>query len=66
MAGGGIPGGTVVGASDAKGAYPARRPVSPTEFAATIYNILGIDTTNDVRIRSYINNALPVGELTDA
>jgi len=66
MAGGGIPGGTIVGASDRKGAYPARRPVSPTEFAATIYNILGIDTTNDARIRPYINNALPVGELTGA
>jgi hypothetical protein len=66
MAGGGIPGGTIVGASDRNGAYPARRPVSPTEFAATIYNILGIDTTNDVRIQPYINNALPVGELTGA
>lgn len=66
MAGGGIPGGTIVGASDKKGAYPARRPVRPTEFAATIYEQMGIDTTNDIRIRPYINNALPVGELTGA
>ncbi|MBT4863947.1 MAG: DUF1501 domain-containing protein [Planctomycetaceae bacterium] len=63
MAGGGIPGGTIVGASDAKGAYPSRRPISPTEFAATIYNRLGIDTTGDLRIRPFINNALPVREL---
>lgn len=66
MAGGGIPGGTIIGASDKNGAYPTRRPVSPTEFAATIYNLMGIDTTNDFRIRPYINNALPVGELTGA
>ncbi|MDA1015225.1 MAG: DUF1501 domain-containing protein [Planctomycetota bacterium] len=64
MAGGGIPGGTIVGGSDKKGAYPVERPVSPTEFAATIYKTMGIDTTNDLRIRPYINNALPVGELT--
>ena len=66
MAGGGIPGGTIVGASDKKGAYPARRPVRPTEFAATIYERMGIDTTNDIRIRPFINNALPVGELIGA
>jgi hypothetical protein len=66
MAGGGIPGGTIVGASDKRGAYPAERPVSPTEFAATIYELMGIDTISDIRIRPYINNALPVGELTGA
>lgn len=66
MAGAGIPGGTIIGASDKNGAYPADRPVSPTEFAATIYQLLGIDTTNDFRIRPYINNSLPVGELTGA
>ena len=66
VAGGGTPGGTIVGASDAKGAYPARRPVSPTEFAATIYNRLGIDVTNDLRIRPFINNSIPVEELVGA
>ena len=64
MAGAGIPGGTIVGASDKNGAYPAERPVSPTEFAATIYQRMGIDTINNFRIRPFINNALPVGELT--
>lgn len=66
MAGGGIPGGTIVGGSDKRGAYPTHRPVSPTEFAATIYRIMGIDTTNDIRIRPFIGSALPVGELTGA
>ena len=66
VAGGSVPGGTIVGASDAKGAYPAQRPVNPTEFAATIYQLLGIDTIADLRIRPFINNALPVGELVGA
>jgi len=63
MAGGGVPGGVIVGASDNKGAYPAQRPVSPTEFAATIYTLLGIETTRDIRIQPFTNNALPVREL---
>ena len=66
MAGGGVPGGTIVGASDSKGAYPANRPVSPTEFAATIYELLGFNTTGDLRIRPFINNALRVGEFFGA
>ncbi len=42
FAGGGIPGGTVVGRSDAHGAYPVDNPVKPENFAATIYDLLGI------------------------
>lgn len=43
MAGGGIRGGQVVGASDEIGAAPKDRPVSPAEIAATVYHGLGID-----------------------
>jgi uncharacterized protein (DUF1501 family) len=43
LAGGGLPGGHVHGASDAKGAYPADRPVSPADLTATVYRALGID-----------------------
>lgn len=64
MAGGGLPGGAVIGASDDKGAYPAQRPVTPQEFAATIYKQLGIDTCGDLRVRPFIGSALPVVELT--
>ncbi len=64
MAGGGVPGGAVIGASDDKGAYPAQRPVTPPEFAATIYKLLGIDTSGDLRVRPFIGSALPVVELT--
>lgn len=63
MAGGGIPGGTIVGSSDRTCAAPLQRPVSPTEFAATIYHLLGIDTTGDFRIRPFIGGALPIREL---
>lgn len=63
LAGGGVPGGTVVGASDREGAYPAHSPVRPPEFAATLYRLLGLDTNTDPRIRPFIQNALPVAEL---
>jgi uncharacterized protein (DUF1501 family) len=42
MAGGGIQGGQVVGASDDHAAFPKDRPVSPPELAATVYQALGI------------------------
>ncbi|OJW13636.1 MAG: hypothetical protein BGO49_29300 [Planctomycetales bacterium 71-10] len=42
MAGGGVRGGRVVGASDARAAEPADRPVSPGEWLATIRLALGI------------------------
>jgi hypothetical protein len=42
FAGGGVRGGNVIGASDAHGAYPADNPVTPENFAATIYSSLGI------------------------
>jgi hypothetical protein len=43
LAGGGIRGGAVHGSSDAQGAYPASDPVSPQDYAATIFHALGID-----------------------
>ncbi len=42
-AGGGLAGGTVVGASDAAGANVEQRPVKPEDLTATVYNCLGID-----------------------
>jgi len=43
MAGGGVKGGQVVGASDEIGAAPQDHPVNPAEVAATVYHLLGID-----------------------
>jgi hypothetical protein len=42
LAGGGVPGGQVVGSSDKVGAYPKDRPVTPSDLAATVYSTLGI------------------------
>jgi len=45
MAGGGVPGGCVVGSSDKEGGYPASDPQRPENMAATIYSALGIPET---------------------
>jgi len=42
MAGAGIHGGAVLGSSDAIGSEPADRPVTPAEFVATIYSVIGV------------------------
>ena len=43
MAGGGIKGGTVYGATDEIGFKPAENPVSIHDFHATILHLLGMD-----------------------
>jgi len=45
IAGGGVPGGIVIGASDKDGAYPAADAQRPENLAATIYHALGIPST---------------------
>jgi hypothetical protein len=48
LAGGGIRGGAVYGASDKSGALPASNPVSPADLTATIYHALGLDPATEV------------------
>jgi hypothetical protein len=48
MAGGGLRGGQVIGASDPRGMEVATRPVRPEDVAATIYKQLGIDYTQSI------------------
>ncbi|MFM8287829.1 MAG: DUF1501 domain-containing protein, partial [Planctomycetaceae bacterium] len=43
MAGAGIRGGQVIGASDKDGAYPATVPITGGDLTATIFHLLGID-----------------------
>jgi hypothetical protein len=45
LAGGGVRGGNVVGASDKTGGYPAREPQTPENLAATMYHVLGLPRT---------------------
>jgi uncharacterized protein (DUF1501 family) len=69
LGGGGIRGGQVVGASDARAAEPIDRPVSPADLAATVYTVLGIDpagalTGSDGKQRPLLpGGAAPIREL---
>jgi hypothetical protein len=58
LAGAGIPGGQVYGASDRQAAYPTRDPVSPEDLAATIYHLLGVDP--DTLIRTPDDRPVPL------
>ncbi|MDB5318640.1 MAG: hypothetical protein JWN40_271 [Phycisphaerales bacterium] len=49
LAGGGVKRGFVYGASDKNGAYPAKDPVRPDDLAATVFYLLGIDPSTQVR-----------------
>jgi hypothetical protein len=49
LAGGGIRGGVIYGASDRIGAYPALDPVSPGDLAATIFWRFGLDPLAEMR-----------------
>jgi hypothetical protein len=51
LAGGGIKGGVVHGASDRYAAYPAANPTTPADLAATVYHCLGIDPHTQLRDR---------------
>ncbi|QDS95711.1 hypothetical protein FF011L_45110 [Roseimaritima multifibrata] len=68
FAGGGIQGGNVIGKTDAHGAYPSERPVKPENFAATIYDALGIPATaawRDAQDRPHhIYNGEPIAGLS--
>lgn len=66
LAGAGVRGGAVYGASDAHGAYVARQPVSPEDFAATLFHALGIDPATRISPDGFTRPAStgrPVAEL---
>jgi hypothetical protein len=48
MAGGGVKGGQVIGASNEHGAYPKDRPVHAAEVAATVLHLLGVDLETEL------------------
>jgi hypothetical protein len=51
FAGAGVRGGQTIGQSDKIGAYPASRPYTPGDLAATIYRSLGLDSATVLRDR---------------
>ncbi len=62
LAGGGIQGGRVHGESDKSAAYPAKNPVTPADFTATIYHCLGIDPSGETHDQQNRPIALSKGE----
>jgi hypothetical protein len=48
LAGGGVRGGTVYGASDAQAAFVKDRPARPEDMLATVYHALGIDPETEI------------------
>ncbi|WP_339908799.1 DUF1501 domain-containing protein [Symmachiella dynata] len=60
MAGGGIRGGAIHGASDKQGAYPDRDPATLGDIAATMYALLGIDP--ETQIYDRLDRPLPIAQ----
>ena len=68
LAGGGLKGGQVVGASDAKGEGPKDKAITPDDVAATFYRALGIDSRKEYSTRTgrpimIVRNGAPLKEL---
>lgn len=69
MAGGGVRGGQVVGASDGHGAEPKERPIQPAEVAATVCRAVGISPSASLQaedgksIRLVDEGIAPISEL---
>lgn len=59
FAGGGIRGGTLLGASDKQAAFPREHPVSPKDVLCTIYHLLGIDA-HHTHLKDREGRPLPV------
>jgi hypothetical protein len=51
LAGGGVRGGVVHGASDRYAAYPAANATPPADLAASVYHCLGVDPRTELRDR---------------
>jgi uncharacterized protein (DUF1501 family) len=68
LGGGGLQGGRVVGASDARAEKPAADPYGPEDLCATMYRLLGINSeeefyTPDGRPVKIVNNGRVIQEL---
>jgi len=61
LAGGGVQGGLVHGASDNRAAFVAQDPVTPPDLIATILSALGIDPSQPMPNRLGINSPLATG-----
>ena len=60
LAGGGIRGGALIGASDKTGAYPLSDPHAPDAVMATVYQALGLDPATI--IRDQLGRPMPIAD----
>ncbi len=67
IAGGGITGGQVIGATDKQAAEPIDRPIHPGEVTATMLNFLGVDLSTELTLpdekKMAICDQAPIAEL---
>jgi len=68
LAGGGIPTGLTLGATDRKGERPIERPLRPEDLLRTVYFVLGIDSQREFlneagRPLPILNQGQPIAEL---
>ena len=68
LAGGGTPGGRVIGATDRNGYSAVERVLSPENFVSTVYRKLGIDPstiayTSEGRPTHLVSDPTPIKEL---
>ena len=71
LAGAGLGGGQIIGASDRIGGMPDSHPVRPPELAATIFHLLGLAPNAEfldplARPRSITDSGVPIHELVGA
>ena len=58
LAGGGVPGGQIIGSSDDHAAYPKSRPLRPPDLAATIFHLLGI--SHQAEFKGRLDQPIPL------
>jgi uncharacterized protein (DUF1501 family) len=68
MAGGGLKGGQVVGATNARAEHPVKRALKPGDLLATVYRVLGIDSAQTFKDHSgrphpILDEGKPIDEL---
>lgn len=63
IGGAGIPGGRVIGASDAQGAYPASTPVTPEMRATSVFSLMGLDVGVKLREAGIVSDSRGIPEL---
>jgi hypothetical protein len=49
LAGGGVPGGQLIGKTDASGELPSDRPVSPADLVRSVFHLMGVDPAAELK-----------------